>query len=399
MPVSVSYPGARLSTSLTQGGSSTGTILGTVVDGSAVPVPGGTIELLNSTGSSVTATTTADGSGNYAFSGITAGTQVRVRNQPKLAYSIGPSEPDYYAITVAAGSNPQNFVVQPAAGSENFSRFDTIAHLLGFCQYNGTTGDPTNATWPIPSTGLFFGWNGGTEVDGTAASGPTTGGVPNTNYLSLANAGPSGEQVLRYTQPSRPNSGISANFSVEVDASLNPVKTAFTSEFWLRRTFKLSTGWKVGGDEYTASSCEYKWGFINIVQGGHSGAIELLWQNNHAGAPVAGDTNFRIILNDSFSGTTDQSVGILTGFDGAFHTIVIGVTGINTANVTVSVYIDGALLGSITGPFFPNATWFNRVQHQFGANINNGPTNAQTIDHAEFGIYYSRPSLRSGYAV
>jgi hypothetical protein len=366
-------------------------------------VGGGVFELWDATATNLLASSALSGSGTLTAP-LAAGPYTW-RYQPPLGFGIGSAVTDFASFNITAGqTTPVAVTALADDGHSNFQSFDTVPHFLGFCEWNGTTGDPSNSVVPIPSTAMFYGWNGGgNTVFGSASSGP--GNPPAVNYQSLPLAGPTGEQVWRITQPGRPSSGVSDNLQVGMAAILNPPHAAYTDKFYVRQMFKLSSGWKPGGglSSNIGSSCEYKFTFIAVQSTSHGGqgTIEIMFENGSSGQPISGSYPLRIVINDGFSGTTDHQLPSLgPNFDGAWHVLVLEFLNINTSAITVNAYVDGVQHGtSTTGPFFPNGTWNVTVQPQFRLNINNGPTVDQTIDTAEISIGRTRPSLLNGYAV
>jgi hypothetical protein len=65
-----------------------------------------------------------------------------------------------------------------------------------------------------------------------------------------------------------------------------------------------------------------------------------------------------------------------------------------TGNATYRVWVDGAIYMTVNAPFYPGVTNMGgTLLMQLGANINNGPEQAQTRWFRDVGVYLTRPSM------
>lgn len=353
-----SIRGGQVNGSLT-----TGTISGTVVDGSSNPISGCVVQL--SSGGTLVGSGTTNGSGVYSISGIFPSSYTLTLH-PSLNYCLGVSEPNSYIISVGSGQTvTQNFVVQLALYSTDFQSFST-AQLLAHAS-------------PIANGDFFYHNDTAYQI----AIDPT--GMPIT---SDATGGPGGSsKAMKYAYPARPASPTS--YTIQLGPRIFP--PPILTEVWFRWTDKYSLGFEDGGAGQHGALRSYK---VFLAQIGVGGSTKEL------GVYFGGDTSQG--QNITFQMNVD-AVYAYNGNDipsanwmGNYHSFVMGSTGLGTANCISTLYMDGLVILTCTGPFFPGGTVGGAGQILFpnlAANINNGPDLAQDRWWREFGMYTKRPSL------
>lgn len=359
-------------------------VTGTVVDGSAVAVAGGTVQLING-GGTVVDTDTPNGSGVFSLTALVAGTHT-VKHHPPLTHSLGPSEADYHTVNVNGGQSPVSIVVQTAIHSDDFQSYATIGDVT-----YGSVGSHS------PTVGKF-GYNPGV-VDSVNVAGSVIG-----DYSLDATGGPAGDKALKYTWPARPAGATS--YFIAMQFRINPLPT-LGSKLYIRWTSKESSGFRVGGAGVTGSGCEYKFLFADFTQSGQSSGSATLELENLTTNPSA-SVGLRLKLIDGTtygspwngSPTSEAAHGgsgdpVLTGWDGSYHTWVMEITGLGTTAQTCVIYKDGvAFLTLSSAPFYPSVTiGGGTLTIELGANINNGPDLSQARWFREIGVYKARPSL------
>ena len=367
---------------------STGTVTGTVVDGSAVAVPGGTIELLLL--GAAYATAIPNGSGVYTFSNVPVGSYT-IQQQPPLAYSIGPSESDSYSISVSGGATTtQNFVVQSAIYSDNFSTYSTDGN---FTHTGGAF-----------VTGDFFkaAPNGQAQVT-IASANPSRNQFAGAIVCDLT-GGFTGGPSMRYDFPAQP---ANCNFATPSDSDWTTASQPRMSTYdigsnpnmWWRVSQKVSASWEHGASASTNARA-YK--FLEFTLDKESPPFS----NNSRfgiylfdGSPTPLGTNVYCDWSDRVSGTSNfisgspgQVTALGSTYGGTYDTWVIGALGMGTSSGTFKLYRNGVLISTLSQTYF-NGITDAAITFALGANINNGPDDAQSRWFCEMGVYKSRPSL------
>jgi hypothetical protein len=383
-------------------------VTGSVLNGSAVAVPGGTVQLINDA-DAVVDTDTPDGSGAFTLTALIAGTHT-VKHHPPITHCLGASEPDYHSVNVNGSQEPVEIVLQLSIYDTDFN-FSSIADV--------TYGDLNSHA---PTAGKF-GYRSPAVIDFVKAKSqgdhtvPYGVGADGIGQLSLPSAGPSGGKVLRYTWAASPNNipggdrtpagadDISNYYVREEGRVTTNVLPEGTTELWWRVTDKYSAAWRCGGGGASGSQLEYKalffWLSTNLATGlGGQIALEIDDQNDDPSDELL----LRLKLIDKLSGggtpvtSVDTNLPAGAGFLNKWNTWVIGVTAIGTANCVLSVYLNGVLFATVSRSWLAESGTIvggaaTDSVFELGANINNGPDLEQTRDFAEFGIYKKRPSL------
>lgn len=412
MPAIGSFPAAGDRRGTTQptggggGGGQTG-IQGTVrLQSNSAPRGGGYVQLFDSAGTLWLAEAAIDPSlGTYSFTGLTGGTQYRVRCDPRFGDCMGDSEPFDRAVTPTTGNmSTQDFVVQPTVVfKENFQGLSDSSKITGANAFSHGN---------IPSG--YYGHDG---VDDDVGIQMATG----SSEIQLTTDWPDGSKCMRYNFPNR--NGNLGNYEIQA-APRNGVGNGGTTGPAIT-TQTLCCSWlaqygvpvfKVGDDSQGSSACEYKAMFNDALSGGGGNCGWLLEFDASTNPVTDGNIQLRPQLYDDSGGLSDPHdanpakhgtfsgafapSGTWNGMSGAPHRFMALVTGIDTASAVYRLYVDDALawtsptrpwhfqVGALTTGWFQ--TW------QVGANINNGPSQAQSILFRELQISQTRSSLRSG---
>jgi hypothetical protein len=397
------------SITLSMGG--TGSVAGSItLDGGSTALTGGFVELLD--GSTVVSTATVSASGTYSIGPISV-KSYSLRYQPPLTHSIGTGELVTKPVNISTNTTSTvDFKAQPAVYSDDFQSYTNVSDIT-----YGALGIKTSLTpgkFGYTPAGLINYVRTVSQGDHTAPYG--VGGDGLGLFALPATEGPFNDKAFRYTWAASPNNtpggkrtppGAADISNYYVKQEFRTAVTAFpagTSEVWLRFTDKLSSNFRVGGAGATGSEMEYKYFFISISTNktGSSYApvqIELDDQNTNPSPNII----LRTKLIDHTGGSAIQrqskDQNLAANFLGGWHTWVVGITGIGTANALVSVYLDGVLFTSVTGSYLAEAGTVvggsaTDIIFEMGANINNGPDQEQYRWWREIGVYKSRPSLK-----
>jgi hypothetical protein len=268
---------------------------------------------------------------------------------------------------------------------DDFQSYTTTAQILAFC----TTGAKPGTFWY------------GAGKDGNCRIPTLTSAIE----LDLT-GGPNGSKAIRYdwfARPTCPNGVTACSNTVQLAPRLNPLPLTIGSELWIKFTDKLSPGFTAGGGGAVNSAIEYKYLFVDVTLPApdyRTGQFQVELENalSASGTSTAvSDFGLRTkIVDYSSQPTTSQGRDYPLGMNyaGQWHTWVFGFTGIGSSAVTFVAYLDGNLVQSITGPWFPGKNIAGSILGlQLGANINNGPDQPQSRWFRELGVYTSKPSL------
>jgi uncharacterized protein YjdB len=364
----------------------TGDLSGTVTLANLTPVGGGAVEVLS--GQTVVQTIPVAGNGTYSFTGIGVG-PYNLRLQPVLSHSMGPAEPATRSVTVTANNTTvQNFVVKPALYADDFQSYTTTTLRDGCGRQTGT----------IPAGSFFSGSN-------------TDMGCSGTNSISMDNTGgPNGaSKAMRYDWAARPFVAPASTYcttetTIGVAPRFNPPPVADT--LWIRFTSKESAGFAHGSQTCGSThGLAYKFFLVVFSKVGVNARVGTYLFPAVTGSATNGE--FGMDMNDGLGNTRSLNgppnandptapFPLGTTWNGQYHTWHIQIFGLGGSTVTYRVYMDGVMLRELVGPFIPNQVvggngW--AFQFEVGANINNGPEQAQSRHWRELGIYTSRPSM------
>jgi uncharacterized protein YjdB len=343
-------------------------ISGTVSDPSSGAVGGGVVEILS--GSTIIQTVPVQSNGTFAVSSLSTG-NYGVRLQPTFAYSMGPSEPAQQSISVTSGqTTTMSFAVQRALYADDFQSYTSSNQL-----------------------------NSGTMAPGNFWYGPNhdIGAVSNPSAISLdPSGGLNGGKAMRYNWPARPSAACTADeMTVGIMPRLNPPPSGL-KDLWVRFTSKESPNFEHGRTGCGGRS--YKFFLLQFESGyyGRSGRFGTYLGDASSSSMLP--TRLWMDMNDN-QGSQNMNGALPIGGDvswgGQYHTWVIEIRGIGSSNATFRTYMDGQLVGTITGAFLNGQTlgpgW--ALTLEMGANINNGPDHAQSRWFRELGVYTTRPSL------
>lgn len=355
------------------------TVTGTVVDGSAVAVPGGTVQLIS--GSTVVASATPNGSGVYTFSSVTPGSY-SLKYHPPLAYSLGASESDTYAITPTAGNTTtQNFVVQASLYSDDFQAYTLSSQLQGT---------------PSPITAGHFFYHGG-DTSYQIAAYAVSGGA-HVGAIELdPTGGPASSKAMKYTYTGNPGGATSGDpNTVYLGPRITPTPASM-DKLAIRWTDNCSAAFTNAVAGATGSSREYKFFLVQTGPNGGSGLPQIgvyLEGSDASGYALTMD------VTDRGSNNINTNHAILynlpSNWRNAWHTWVIYAY-YNGSNWTFELWCDGVKIITLTGAWLGstiNGTG-SIIFPNIGEQLNSGPPADQYRWFREFAIYRSRPSLLS----
>jgi hypothetical protein len=396
-------------------------VTGSVVDDADDPVEGLTVQLIDAN-AAVVDTDTTSALGAFSLTADEAGVHTVLVHAP-LAFCC-----DDETVNVNGAQSAVDVTLTPSIYDDDFTAYDNINDM----HYGDTASH-------APSSGKF-GYRSPAVIDfvkaksqGDESSGPSDHygvgpgdpPVPGTGIgqFSLVNDVTLGRQVYRQKwaasalnvpggsrTPSEAADQSNYYVRQEGRVGVNVIPNG-TSEIWLRFTDKFSSNWRCGGGGATGSQLEYKSFFLSMAASGTGGSSAFLFQleiddqNNTPSSDLI--ARIKIVDIPSGGGQTQRAshdTNLAADFLGDWHTWVVGMTGIGTANYRLVVYLDGVLLDELDtdtvlgGPIaFLNGQTIGGatgdMPFEMGANINNGPNQEQTRDWAEFGLYFKRPSL------
>ena len=311
---------------------------------------------------------------------------------------MGVGEPVTKPVTITAnGTSTVNFTVQPAFYADDFQSYSNINDIT-----YGTT-NVVNSLQPGK-----FGYTPTNTLDFVRAR-QTDADL--TKFALDLTAGPFNDKAFRYDWPARPTSGPNDSYYTREEFRVAAPTPTNMGELWFRWTDKLSSNFRVGGGTATGSQLEYKYFFISTStasSGVNYGQFQIEMDDAGAVQPSA-ELALRAKLIDIVNGSqrlsaTSMGSGggpgdLLLGasYLGAWHTWVVGATGLGTSTTTLTFYLDGVQVLQISGPWFPNESIGGAntdIVVEMGANINNGPNQVQSRWWREIGVYKSRPSLK-----
>ncbi len=282
--------------------------------------------------------------------------------------------------TTAPVQQPAPPKADPSLGtlwSDDFQSYAAVSQITAFCSRRAISGE----------------FNAGANRDGACS---------NPQQIALETL-PDGTKAVRYDWPARLQG--TANYTVNLAPRILPLNAPNASELWIRFTDKLSSNFKIGGAGCVGSACEYKYLFVDLIYPGvGQGTLQFELDNQLSAPPnTLVQARFKIIDPLGNFTATDGLPGQAGGLDaklpadfyGAWNTWVIGLTGIGSPQVTWVTYRNGQLVKSITGPFFPNRPLPSNaaLQLELGANINNGPDQAQSRWLREILVSTVKPDL------
>ncbi len=359
---------------------STGAVAGVVARADTTKV-GGVVQVLS--GSTLVASITVNPTtGAYSLPGLAPGTY-NLRLMAAFTDCLGPSEPDYHTVTVSAGATTtQNFVTQLGDYTDDFQSYTTSQLLGGVSVAAG--GSAHN---PIQAGEFWFGTNH--DLAGTVLSGPA---APATVAAMDATGGPAGDKAAKYNWLANPAGACTVETNVELGPRIKPAPAYST--LWLRFTSKESANFEHGRNG--CSNPSYKFFLIQFdkpTTGNFDGRFGTYLFDDPAqlGQPLPTGVYMDMSDANGHGAASPSADKIGDTWGGTYHTWVMGITGIGTGSCSFSLYLDGVLIRTLTCPI--TLTAGNTVTFSMGANINNGPTDAQSRWWRELGVYQARPSL------
>jgi uncharacterized protein YjdB len=358
---------------------SPGTLNGTIIGG-----PGtGQVEVLS--GSTRVAIGPVAG-GTYSIGGLAPGSYT-ARYHPPMSAAVVGADP---TVTVTSGNTTtQGFTATTANNvvlyNDNFQSYTSSAQLT-----SGSAAAAGNF-WNQANLGCTAGPGGPCRDIGTVSN-------PGNSISLDPTGGFNGDKAMRYDWPARLGHACSGDeITIAVQPRLYPPPTGM-QDLWVRFTSKENTAFEHGINGCGGNS--YKFFLVQFETIGKQGRFGTYLYDAIGVLPRHQSSDFYMDQTDN-QGTAATFGGIQigakgpTGWGGAYHTWVIELHGLGTANATFSTWKDGVKLATINAPFLAGQTlgpgW--AVTFEMGANMNNGPETAQSRWFREFGVYTQRPSL------
>jgi hypothetical protein len=372
------------STDIALGGQGTldGTISGAGYTG------GGDVQILQGTGCTTSATTCtvvrtvtlASNATTYTATNVPAGTY-EIRFDPPLAFAMGAAEPPTRSATISPNATTTtNFTVQAAHYADDFQQYTNTSQITGGAGF--LTGQmPAGTFWAAPDHDLQV-------------------ATPSRIFLDQASPG-GANKAVRYDWPANPfTGGNQANYcaggpTISLEPRYLPPGNTPIPNMWVRWTSYETPNFEHGSD--TCGGGFYKFFRVNFSLGNAQSIVGVYLGNSGTNfSPPFLDTRVLTQIEDGFNPIVSQSFGSFPTWGGGWHTWVLEMTNLGTANTTVKLYMDGQLRASVTGALQAGQTigtgW--AIQFNLGSVINNGPDHAQSRWFREFGVYFTRPSLK-----
>ncbi len=374
-------------TSISTFGANSLAISGLVTLSDTTPIAGGSV---TATKDSITTYASIGNDGRYTLIVPTSGTYT-VMIHPELAYSIGPSEPNSYSLSVT-GPVTQNFVVQAALWADDFQDYTTTANMeTGMVAKMLPGADPS--------------YINSVTLDG--AGGNTEGPLSmKYDWPSRPQGALATRQYCKILDPLDPDYDPAYNGQVEYTVGCQnrfnppPLIGGAGSNLYFRFSTKESANFTPGEDVcLPIAGISYKFFLANIGPGD---------PNPRLGVYLTKTTNDNVLPPAIYMDLVDRSGGVTNSngyalgnsFLGSYHSYVVEMLNLGTSSCTVNLYIDGATTPActLTGPCLaPGGNTYGGAGQswpiEMGANINMGPAVAQSRWWREIAMYRTRPSL------
>lgn len=370
-------------------GGNTG-IQGTARLAGGTVVPGGKAEILNSTGTQLLYTPVIDGSGNFAQTGMTAGTY-RVRYGSPGTHSQERGQSPYFTVTVTNGAmTTQDFVAVAALYWDDFQRYTLSSQFTS----GGVSAGNIFDTLPNGAISSISFGQGGSAAN--IALNPT--------------GGPSGEKTMRYTIPI----GFNGQ-TVQVSPRISPIPVGIRgTEFGVRWMSKVSTGFDSSGNG-ASSGNEFKWFLWKLgpTAGGNTPQIGVYLEQTAPG----GATSVKFDVTDKRGNGFNVGAGQHQPAGSSITTVALGAAGaweiwhvwaiyaynLCGNNAVFELWLDGDMIFQWTGPFLTSQADIgtdaaDMLIYEPGSNINHGPDHSETRDFRELGFYLGKPPTYAGLA-
>lgn len=351
----------------------TGALSGRVTDLSGAPVAGGLVEVMQ--GSTIVQTATVNSSGQYSFATLPGGSY-SVRLEPPLKYSMGPSEPASHPVSVSGTGTTTSFIVQPAVWADDFQSYTTQTLLAG-CNTSGSS---------MPAGSFFAGSQNVLNCSGQSAiSMDMTGG-------------PSGSRAMRYDWAAKPpgTQSLSTYCASEQTIALQP-RLGGAPHFdtlWVRMTSKESSNFAPGSQSCASLvGISYKFLLVDYGPMNSAGANGRFGLYDRGLSGVVLPSNIYADMSDRVGDYGNSNFPPMPSAN-TFHTYVMQIFNMGASVATYRVWVDGVVTTTVNAPFYPGVTNMGgTVLIQLGANINNGPEQAQSRWFRDVGVYTTRPSM------
>jgi hypothetical protein len=329
-----------------------------------VAVGGGSVQVFNSTGTTLLTTVPVSGAGTWSVTTLVAGSY-RVVLQPPPSHSMGPAEPAFRSVTTP-GAGTTAFVVQPAMWFDDFQSYADSAAL--HANFGNIAGVVSRAFFPA-------------------------------GQITLDPAGgPGGSRAMRYNF--RVNGNSNQDLWTVIDFRGPTTAGPTVDTVWFRFTTRESPGFETG-----CASCgnfAYKYFLVGIgrstgypnTAGGRFG----MYLQGPANAQTMGaDMNDRNPDGLGYAGHLEPQrhlMGPNTGWTGTWNTWMIRIAFINANTATMTMFRNGQQIATtLTNRYQTSLNDRQLLDIELGSTLNSGPTVPQQRWWREVGMYRTRPSM------
>src|SRR5262249_10616382 len=149
------------------------------------------------------------------------------------------------------------------------------------------------------------------------------------------------------------------DYSISLLPDFSPAGIMISDTIWVRFSDKLSAGFRHGSDSPNCFRA-LKYFFVNL--GGHPDPGRIAFSLVDGSTSVAIQST--IVDTDGDNTTSSQTPGqptnVLLGnsFTGVYHTWHVQIYNLGTSSTTLKIYLDGNLIQTLVGPYFPTRTGF-----------------------------------------
>lgn len=241
------------------------------------------------------------------------------------------------------------------------------------------------------------------------------------DYVNVNNAGSISydpvEKALRYDWPNRSALACNNEISTFINPRINPLSIILPNgarDLWVEFVSKESAGFAHGNYDYktvnaagdtVSTVCggrSYKFFLLNFERAGMLGRAGLYLGDGVPAAPL-GPKDVHLSTT-GFMDFSDQKgayqyqgglpIGGAAGWGGVYHRWTMELKGIGTAAATFTTYLDGKKLHTLASPFLNGENVHSGpfvLYFSMGANMNSGPSHAESRWFREFGVYTVKP--------
>lgn len=340
------------------------TFTGTVATAAGTAVGGGSVQVMDSTGTNVLATVPVSAAGLWTVNTLSAG-RYRVMLQPAVTHSMGPAEPGFRLITTP-GTTSLAFVVQPAMWYDDFQSYaDSAALHANFGNFAG-----------VVSRSFF--------PAGQITLDPT--------------GGPGGTRAMRYNF--RVNGNANQDLWTVIDFRGPTTAGPTVDTLWFRFTTRESSGFETGCA--TCGNFAYKYFLVGIGRSvGYpntaGGRLGMYLQGPANAQTMGADMNDRNPDGLGYIGHLDNTrhlMGPNTGWTGTWNTWMVRVAFTNATTATMTLFRNGRQIATTLSNRYQTTLGDRQLLDiELGSTLNSGPTVPQQRWWREVGMYRTRPSM------